>query len=290
MSFGTYPKLIKHVNRVEIMSKLIDISGQRFGFWEVLNNKRKNKSGQIQWLCKCECGIEKFVTANSLKTGNSTSCGCNHISDLSNKKFSKLSVLEPDYSKGRRLWKCVCDCGSIIITCAFKLKNSITTSCDKCLNEKPFFFREDNFCPDNDEDTIQFSNIDELCQITSVKEHISKKYFHQLSIVNDIIANKLSINVIYKLIAEYHNGYTYRYVGDIGLTQNQMINLWNDGFHHSINDFKSLNLPIFEDKWKKITHPNVTPLATILNKWGGIDANPDIIQPLILKLQLEKKL
>ena len=33
--------------------------------------------GGIWWLCKCECGNELFVSGPSLRSGNTTSCGCN---------------------------------------------------------------------------------------------------------------------------------------------------------------------------------------------------------------------
>lgn len=64
------------------MSKFIDLTGQRFGrlvvtaSWE----KRTTPNGITKpyWLCKCDCGNEKWVSAYSLRSGNSTSCGCYH--------------------------------------------------------------------------------------------------------------------------------------------------------------------------------------------------------------------
>lgn len=54
-----------------------DITGQKFGRWTVLafTEIRKEKSF---FLCRCECGTEKQVSGNSLKTGASKSCGCLH--------------------------------------------------------------------------------------------------------------------------------------------------------------------------------------------------------------------
>ena len=34
------------------------------------------KHNRHLWLCKCECGIEKVIKEDSLKTGNTKSCGC----------------------------------------------------------------------------------------------------------------------------------------------------------------------------------------------------------------------
>lgn len=62
------------------MPKFVDLSGEKFGRWLVLERTSDHvtKSGNhfTQYRCVCECGIEKDVTANSLKSGRSVSCGC----------------------------------------------------------------------------------------------------------------------------------------------------------------------------------------------------------------------
>lgn len=42
-----------------------------------------NKKTKVNWLCLCECGVEKEVIADSLLSGATTSCGCN-LSSLNN--------------------------------------------------------------------------------------------------------------------------------------------------------------------------------------------------------------
>ena len=98
------------------MPKLIDISGQRFGFWVVEKQGENSHNGQTQWLCLCECGKKKLITSNSLRSGNSTSCGCNHAPDLIGRTFGELKVISLDLSKGkeRRYWKCQCSCSRFI--------------------------------------------------------------------------------------------------------------------------------------------------------------------------------
>ena len=49
----------------------IDISGQTFGRWTVLE-----RAYGATWRCRCECGTERVVTGSSLKLGTSPSCGC----------------------------------------------------------------------------------------------------------------------------------------------------------------------------------------------------------------------
>lgn len=55
--------------------KLIDLTGNRFGRLVVVERGRHGR-GYSYWLCQCDCGIEKEVSASSLKNGNTKSCGC----------------------------------------------------------------------------------------------------------------------------------------------------------------------------------------------------------------------
>lgn len=54
--------------------------GRRFGLWTVLgiSRERTYSNGKIRWswLCRCECGTEKEVSVETLRIGNSKSCGC----------------------------------------------------------------------------------------------------------------------------------------------------------------------------------------------------------------------
>jgi hypothetical protein len=50
--------------------------GYRVGRWTVLKELGLNSNNHSISLCICDCGKEKVVTQNALKTGNSLSCGC----------------------------------------------------------------------------------------------------------------------------------------------------------------------------------------------------------------------
>lgn len=54
----------------------IDISGVQFGRWTALERGERRVIGATYWLCRCECGVEREVTAASLRGGISRSCGC----------------------------------------------------------------------------------------------------------------------------------------------------------------------------------------------------------------------
>ena len=62
------------------MSKLQDLTGQRFGRLTVLSRELDyvTPKGQHKtcWKCKCDCGNYKITTATALKTGTTSSCGC----------------------------------------------------------------------------------------------------------------------------------------------------------------------------------------------------------------------
>lgn len=62
------------------MGKRVNLTGKRFGRWTVVSESDlRDCNGNIMWNCKCDCGIEKTVSGNSLRKGSSTSCGCyNH--------------------------------------------------------------------------------------------------------------------------------------------------------------------------------------------------------------------
>lgn len=65
--------------------KLIDLTGKKFGKLTVIK-KEKSKNNHTMWLCKCDCGKEKIVGGNELKSGNTKSCGCYNLQKLHERK------------------------------------------------------------------------------------------------------------------------------------------------------------------------------------------------------------
>lgn len=61
---------------------MVDIKGEKFGKWTVIQENGKNRHGQLMWLCVCECGKESVVMGGDLRTGRSKSCGCWHKENL----------------------------------------------------------------------------------------------------------------------------------------------------------------------------------------------------------------
>jgi hypothetical protein len=61
--------------------KTIDLTGKRFGHIIVVSSAktiRVGKEGQTKptWNCRCDCGVTLRVQGQSLRTGNTKSCGC----------------------------------------------------------------------------------------------------------------------------------------------------------------------------------------------------------------------
>jgi hypothetical protein len=58
------------------MSRIIDLTGQRFGKITVMEFYGTTKARQAIWTCRCDCGNEINVRASSLRNGDTKSCGC----------------------------------------------------------------------------------------------------------------------------------------------------------------------------------------------------------------------
>jgi len=115
--------------------KIIDLTGQRFGKWVVLD-EHKSVNGSTLWLCCCDCGTEKYVCAGSLRRGIAKSCGCirkgRPRKELTGQRFGKLVVLTESIIKdkgGNILWLCRCDCGNEKCVRSCSLVSGVTKSC-----------------------------------------------------------------------------------------------------------------------------------------------------------------
>lgn len=57
------------------MPARINITGHRFGRWLVVA-RAPSRGRCSMWLCRCDCGIEREVMTQTLRNGQSSSCGC----------------------------------------------------------------------------------------------------------------------------------------------------------------------------------------------------------------------
>ena len=69
-----------------------DLTGQTFGYLTALYPLEKRVNQNIMWHCKCICGQEHDVSARSLMSGNTKSCGCKKSENAYFKKYKQNLV------------------------------------------------------------------------------------------------------------------------------------------------------------------------------------------------------
>lgn len=117
-----------------------DIRGNKYGRLTVKERAEdyvcSNGKHVVQWLCECECGKEIVVRGNSLKTGNTKSCGClQQAEDLTGRRFGKYTVLcRADNhinpcGHTNVMFLCECDCGMRRVVPANDLRKGNCRSC-----------------------------------------------------------------------------------------------------------------------------------------------------------------
>lgn len=136
------------------MSKLIDLTGQRFGRLIVVcrGEDLTPKSGgrKVRWYCKCDCGNDALVTTQNLLRGVTKSCGCfardydrnTFTTDMTGwvmkehgVKDSKVKVINLyKFDKNGAEWNCVCECGNHFVANGRYLRRGRIKSCGCSLN------------------------------------------------------------------------------------------------------------------------------------------------------------
>lgn len=109
------------------MGKFQDLSGMKFGEWEVLRRDHGKR-----WICRCSCGTTKSVWRDHLVDGTSKNCGCKNRCVHEGEKYNRLTVVE--YVGGGK-WRCKCDCGRETFVRSTRLNRGETKSCGCILRE-----------------------------------------------------------------------------------------------------------------------------------------------------------
>lgn len=96
------------------MSNIKDLTGSKIGALLLL--ERKREKNHTYYLCKCDCGNEKWIRSDLL-TKEGVSCGCKrgyNFRDLTNKRFGMLTAIKVvgTTKNNGYLWECKCDCGN----------------------------------------------------------------------------------------------------------------------------------------------------------------------------------
>ena len=107
------------------MGKFIDISGQQFGNWKVIEYNKDSK----KWLCECQCEnhTRKLIASADLRRGKTTNCGCMRKKDLSGMEIKHLVV---DSYAGDYHWNCHCkECGKKFVVHTYHLEHGNIPNC-----------------------------------------------------------------------------------------------------------------------------------------------------------------
>jgi len=133
------------------LSKVIDLTGQRFGRLEALR-RIGSKNGAMLWECQCDCGNTKITNRSNLKGGHTQSCGClskelarrniniartkrGSNENLVGQTFGRLKVIKRGKHPSSSIyWRCLCDpilggCGNFTTVRASHLRSGHTSSC-----------------------------------------------------------------------------------------------------------------------------------------------------------------
>lgn len=117
------------------MRQMIDETGNVYGKLTVLGKSTVlGLSKTNKWRCRCECGNVKDIFINSLRTGDTKSCGCranNKPFDEVGKTYGRLTVLEriENDKNSRAMYKCACECGKITFARGVDLRTGKKRSC-----------------------------------------------------------------------------------------------------------------------------------------------------------------
>lgn len=86
-SCGCLRRETMRVNRQIVGSKRAkDETGNRYGKLVVMRMAGKSAHQQAKWVCRCDCGNYIEVAGNSLRTGNTKSCGRCRLEECDEKK------------------------------------------------------------------------------------------------------------------------------------------------------------------------------------------------------------
>lgn len=130
------------------------ISGdQKIGRWTVLDECIKTPRGERKWLCRCECGTERYVLERSLRSGGSKSCGCLKqeraleavVKDLTGRTFGELTVIcraEHQRKNGGIWWLCKCACGNEYEVAGTLLMTGRRTHCSSRSHVRNYAFTD----------------------------------------------------------------------------------------------------------------------------------------------------
>lgn len=134
------------------------LHGQRFGKLVVIEEVQSVR-GRSMWSCKCDCGKITTVIGSSLRSGNTTSCGCAQKEKAAafNKSRAKHGMC---HTHLHRLWLHIKDrCTNENCNSYYNYGARGITICDEWLNDFQAFFDYASHLPHYGESGYSFDRI-----------------------------------------------------------------------------------------------------------------------------------
>ncbi|WP_157903231.1 hypothetical protein [Cupriavidus malaysiensis] len=80
----------------------IPLEGKVFGKWTVLS-RAMNPPAPTRYLCRCACGVERVIASQTLRSGESRSCGCLRAEMMRAKQTKHGHYASPTYRSWRAM-------------------------------------------------------------------------------------------------------------------------------------------------------------------------------------------
>ena len=140
-------------------TRVIDLTGQKFGRLTVIRQEGTNNLGSYLWLCKCECGTMKVIPGAELRRGRIRSCGCLN-SELARERAYKHGFSRTKIYREWRKMKTRCDCNCSNIYYRQRYCERGIKVCDRWVNDFQAFYDDVSILPHFGEPGYSLDRID----------------------------------------------------------------------------------------------------------------------------------
>lgn len=202
--------------------KSLNLIGQRFGrLVPILKTDKRDRNGNIVWLCKCDCGKEKNIVGTNLTRKIGTrSCGClqkeetgHKLIDLVGQKFNRLTPIQRIGTDkfGHPMWLCLCDCKNKTVVSGDNLRSGRIKSCG-CFKKETNKINKNCWKKEEDDILKKFycdngaSYVSKLLKRTkasivvrAMKFHLTVNYARSTGLLKKIIIKKIKNNRVLSL-------------------------------------------------------------------------------------------
>lgn len=155
------------------MGTFKDLIGQKFNRLTVIELGERNKFGQVQWKCKCNCGNIVLATTTYLKTGHTKSCGCLNRESASNRLKDKKFIKAREKYRKENFFKEGTNLALIRNTDKLR-KNNTSNTTGVTYNKQNKNWRASIFFKSKKIDLGSFTNIDDAIK---ARKEAEEKYF-----------------------------------------------------------------------------------------------------------------